>query len=732
MKEKIDVKWLNEQLKRLHDEVTILRQEQLEFRRQRDKFSEFELEHNRLFYQLPFPLVIFDSNGTLVTVNRSFLEMCNIPSEELIVNKLNILHDGSLGFVNAGDIKAAFAGESIYLPDVDINFKNFHKRYGVQRETTGTFSITMFPVYDAAGKVKQVAAVWKEADNDISDKQMPDKSISPYDNTDQKKYEIELERLNRALKTISACNSVLVHSNSENELLDKICKIIIETGGYHFSWIGLLDSAEILIPVSSYGRENGYLEIIASLFNSIKDNANPLVKIIEDKAPFVIKDIKNDPEFSPWKDEALKRDYASVVVIPLINEEKVLGILSIYSNTIDSFNQEELDLLKELSDDLSFGISSLRVREESKSAALALSESEKRYRVFFEQDLAGDYISTPDGRILDCNASFLKIFSFPNNLEAKNFDPANLHFYPETRDMFLERIKKEKKIQGLELKMKTFDGRTIYVIEDAWGTFDGNDELVEVKGYFQDITKRKLAEEELKEAKEKAEESDRLKTEFLAQMSHEIRTPVNVMLSYTSLLKEELLDKMPQEWNSAFNSVELAGRRLIRTIDLILNMSMIQTSNTGLNSSEVDLYFLLLNLVHEYQAIIEGKNIKIFLTNKVQNPVLISDEYILTHVFQNLIDNAIKFTIEGQVNIALYKNDNKKLCVDVRDTGIGISSEYLIRMFKPFSQEDTGYSRKYEGVGLGLSIVKKYLDLLGAAIKVESEKGKGSTFTIIF
>ncbi len=835
MKDKTDIKWLNEQLKKLHDEVTILRQEKNEFRKQKELFSELELEHKRLFYQLPFPFAIYDSNGTLISVNRAFLEMCNIPSEELILNKFNILHDNSVSFFEYGEIKAAFTGESVFLPYFEINFKKFLKHYGIQREDTGIFTLTMFPVYDAIGKIRQVASIWKEITKEKSDAQMLRtfksvldvtangiiitdaegkivwvnkafisitgyeqdealgknprllksgihtepfykklwdtilngevwqgeivekkkdgslysslETITPVKNekdeiqnfiaintdiSDRKKYENELEKLNRALKTISACNSVLIHSASENELLDKICKLIIETGGYYFAWIGLFDKSNLLKPVSFYGHEQGYFKNIVERLKSNQNVNFPMMKAVKEKVPFIIKDIKNDENFLTWKYEALKRGYASVIIIPLINEEKTLGVINIYSSSVDSFNNEELNLLKELSDDLSFGIKSLRIREERRSAALALSESEKRYRLFFEQDLAGAYISNPEGRILDCNTSFLKIFGFPSRIEAQNFNAADLHTDPDTRKVFLEKIKKDKMIQGLELEMKTFDGRIIYLIEDAWGTFNENNELFEINGYFQDITKRKLAEEALKEAKEKAEESDRLKTEFLAQMSHEIRTPVNVMLSYSSLLKEELNDSMPSEWNSAFKSIELAGRRLIRTIDLILNMSMIQTNKTGLNSSEVDIHFLLLNLVHEYQGIIEGKNLKIVLINNVENPVLLSDEFILTHIFQNLIDNAIKYTIEGKVEIIIYNDNKKNLCVDVRDTGIGISSQYLLRMFRPFTQEDTGYSRKYEGVGLGLSIVKKYLDLLGAAIRVESEKGKGSTFTIIF
>jgi len=835
MKDVKDIKWLNEQLKKLHDEVTILRQEQKQYNKEKELSNESELEYKRLIYQLSIPFEIFNSNGDLVFANRAFLEMWSIPSEELIINKFNILYSGIVGPDELKEIKAAFSGEIINLKHVEVNFKNINKNFGFQRDGKGTFELNLFPIYGTSGKIKFVAAIWNEfifEDSDtkilqtfksaldvsangimitnykgdiiwvnkaftyitgyekeealgnnprllksgVQEKEFYQnlwatitsgriwkgeiiekkkdgsmyselETITPVKNSygnienyvaikvdisEQKKYEIELERLNRALKTISACNSVLIHSNSEPELLEKICKLIIETGGYYFTWIGLLDENNQFHPVSFNGYEDGYLDIIFSQIKSMQNNFIPLFKAVVEKKYIVIKDIKNDPEFTQWKSESLKRNYASVAAIPLITGDNVLGILCIYSDQTDSFNKEELILLNELSDDLSFGINSLRIKKEHEAAVKALGESEKKYRLFFEQDLAGDYISTQDGKILDCNDSFLKIFGFTSITEAKNYNAADLHSNTEIRTSFIERIKNEKWIQSLELKMRTFDGRIIYVIENAWGTFDENGNLMEVKGYFQDITKRKIAEEALKEAKEIAEESDRLKTEFLAQMSHEIRTPVNVILSYNSLLREELNDIMPPEWNTAFNSIELAGRRLIRTIDLILNMSMIQTGRTELNSDKVDIHFVLLNLIHEFQSITGRKNLELVLLNKVENTTFNSDEYILTHVFQNLIDNAIKYTSNGKVEIIIYNDVENNLCVDIRDTGIGMSSEYLSRMFKPFSQEDTGYSRKYEGVGLGLAIVKKYLDLLGASINVESERGKGSVFTITF
>ncbi|MFO7447684.1 MAG: hybrid sensor histidine kinase/response regulator [Ignavibacteriaceae bacterium] len=246
------------------------------------------------------------------------------------------------------------------------------------------------------------------------------------------------------------------------------------------------------------------------------------------------------------------------------------------------------------------------------------------------------------------------------------------------------------------------------------------------------IKRKQQAEKDLIEAKEKAEMSDRLKSEFLAQMSHEIRTPLNAILNYTSLLKMEFENKVDESLNFIFNSIDSSGRRLIRTVDLVLNMSAIQTGIYELQITSVNLAELLRKIMNEFysHAASTGVSLKLDLNPDIK-PVS-GDEYTIYQIFQNLIDNAIKFTEKGSVEVKLYTNKNGKVCAEVKDTGIGISEEYMPNLFKSFSQESKGYSRKFEGNGLGLALTKKYTDLNKAEITVKSKKGEGSTFTVSF
>ena len=262
---------------------------------------------------------------------------------------------------------------------------------------------------------------------------------------------------------------------------------------------------------------------------------------------------------------------------------------------------------------------------------------------------------------------------------------------------------------------------------------DDNGNVTGVLSSGEDITETKIAEEALVIAKEKAENSDRLKTEFLAQMSHEIRTPINSILSFTNFIEEELGESMTEDLEMGFDIIKIGGKRLIRTIDLILNMSEIQAGTYDYVPKELDFYLdICANLVDEFKHQAETKGLAFNLIKKVEDSSIIADEYTVIQIFNNLLDNAVKYTMEGKVELVIDRDKTGRLIVDVVDTGIGIGKEYLPNLFNMFSQEDTGYARSFEGNGLGLALVRNYIELNKAEIKVKSEKNKGSVFRIIF
>jgi len=244
-----------------------------------------------------------------------------------------------------------------------------------------------------------------------------------------------------------------------------------------------------------------------------------------------------------------------------------------------------------------------------------------------------------------------------------------------------------------------------------------------------DITERKRTAENLIKAKEKAEQSDKLKSEFLAGMSHEIRTPINTILNFISLIRSDLGPNVNDDIKSSFEMIDNGSRRLIRTIDSIINMSQLQA---GSYDRKMEIFSIvddvLEPLYKEFKQTAGQKNLDFHFETNLAEQKILADHYTLSQLFINLIDNAIKYTHEGSVKLTVSASEDIYL-ISVIDTGVGISDEFLPTLFEPFLQEEMGYTRSFEGNGLGLALVKKYLELNNGTIDVKSKKGEGSSFT---
>ncbi|PKL83699.1 MAG: hypothetical protein CVV24_03690 [Ignavibacteriae bacterium HGW-Ignavibacteriae-3] len=370
---------------------------------------------------------------------------------------------------------------------------------------------------------------------------------------------------------------------------------------------------------------------------------------------------------------------------------------------------------------------------ERKKAEEALRESELRFRGLYENATIGIYRSTPEGKILMANPTLLRIFGYNSFEEISSMAAEESYADPKTRLKFLKEITERGNISGFESQWRKKDGTTIYVRESARAFKDSDGVVLYYEGTVEDISDKKKIEEALIEAKEHAEQSDNMKSDFLAQMSHEIRTPLNVILSFTGIMKEELQDKVDDEMKNAFDVIDEEGKRIMRTVELILNMSELQTGSYSYRAKKIDLFKDVLQKSHRsFQIIADRKKILFGLYNNCENAIIEADEYSVIQIFNHLIDNALKYTSRGKVDISLGRDPSNQTYVDISDTGIGIAENFLPSLYSPFTREEKGYTRNYEGNGLGLALVKKYCDLNGATIKVVSAKDKGTTFRVTF
>jgi len=246
-------------------------------------------------------------------------------------------------------------------------------------------------------------------------------------------------------------------------------------------------------------------------------------------------------------------------------------------------------------------------------------------------------------------------------------------------------------------------------------------------GIIYDITERKKTEEELIRAKEKAEESDKLKSAFLANMSHEIRTPMNGILGFAQLLKEPKLTG--EEQQSHISIIEKSGARMLNIINDIVDISKIESGQAIVNLSESNINHQIEYIYTFFKPEAESKNLKLSYYNSFldTDAEIITDKEKLYAILTNLVKNAIKFSDKGMISFG-YKKEKDYLEFYVRDEGIGIPRHRQDEIFKSFVQADISDKMAFQGAGLGLAITKAYVEMLGGEIRVESDEGKGSTF----
>jgi len=360
-----------------------------------------------------------------------------------------------------------------------------------------------------------------------------------------------------------------------------------------------------------------------------------------------------------------------------------------------------------------------------------LMQSEERYRAV--NDSAIDSIVTIDssGIIIGWNQGATRTFGYAENeivgFPVDELVPIN---YKEIHQSGITRIGQggEPHVIGktVELQGKRKNGE-IFPIELSlaqWQT--SNDHFF--TGIIRDITQRKLAEVELLRAKEKAEESDQLKSAFLANMSHEIRTPMNAILGFSELLADADLSSEDKE--RFIESINQSTNQLLHIITDIVDISKIEARQETVRMDVFNLQNFLQTINDSFEHQAKKKDLNYLFQNNLPDHLINikSDPNKLRHILNNIIENALKFTEKGNITVNVSIQDNK-LNFSVSDTGIGIDPSLHEIIFDRFRQAEISLARRFGGLGLGLALTKSYLEMLGGKISVHSNPGNGSTFS---
>lgn len=378
-----------------------------------------------------------------------------------------------------------------------------------------------------------------------------------------------------------------------------------------------------------------------------------------------------------------------------------------------------------------------RLRTEFKKASENLRKREEQYRILIEGMNEGLMLIDNDDIILFVNQQTCDITGF-NKEDLVGQKCNQLLFDSVDQEIIIE--KNKLRLQGIkdryEIELKKKNQEKIWIRCSGSPVYDDDGKVTGSIGVFEDINERKKAEEErnkltqlLIQAKEKAEESDRLKSAFLANISHEIRTPMNGILGFAELLKSPELTPDLQE--RYIQIIEQSGNRMLNIINDIIDISKIESGQMNINIGETNVNQLLKDLYVFFSPEAKKKGISLSLSVDEfdeEEFVILTDHTKLAQILSNLIKNAIKFTKQGSIKVG-YEVEPSELTFYIEDTGVGIPSDQTDMVFERFRQGSFLLTRNYEGAGLGLSISKAFVEMLGGRIWVTSELNKGSKFS---
>jgi PAS domain S-box-containing protein len=366
---------------------------------------------------------------------------------------------------------------------------------------------------------------------------------------------------------------------------------------------------------------------------------------------------------------------------------------------------------------------------ENKKLIEKILSSEKQLRTIWDNSVDGMRLTNEFGIIVDVNKALCEMYG----LEKENFiGKPYYHFVKNYQGKGLKSFS-EKIITGNISERKEYlleleNGKTISV-ETSNTIIQLEDSKKYLFTIFRDVTEKKKIINDLIAAKEKAEEMNRIKSQFFANMSHELRTPFMGILGYTELLREKVTD---EEGILFLDGIYRSSNRMIETLTNILDISKFEADKIETKKEPTEIKYLLLEAFENFRYQANKKNL--FFNKNINLPdkfTILSNDKLFRSIINNLLSNAIKFTLKGGINLNSYIKDSN-LVIEVEDTGIGIPQDKIYLIFDEFRQVSEGHARAFEGTGLGLAIVKKFTETLGGKVEVESKINVGSKFKLTF
>lgn len=445
-----------------------------------------------------------------------------------------------------------------------------------------------------------------------------------------------------------------------------------------------------------------------------------LGKVLASRQPVWTADIESDPSWAKLRSLRGQTGIHACWALPLIgSREELLGVMALCFETVRSPSADDQAIAARLAQLASLGM------EKS-----LLQETRERLAHVVAQISQGVALTDSRGNLVWVNDAFTRLTGYTlKEVRGKNIE--HLLHGPQTDRETLRRLRL-RLLRGRAAHARLMhyrkDGSTFWDEVHIDLLYDEHGQHVGYIGLMADVTELVEAERQLEEAKERAEEASRLKSAFLANISHEIRTPLTGILGFAELLDEELAARGQEDLREFAQIIDRSGRRLLTLLNDLLDLSKIEANRLELKLCPVEVNEIVEQAAQLMRPLAVDKGLLLEL--KLGNPPLAMAEPSRLHqVVVNLLSNAIKFTDTGYVRVHTGSRDGM-VWLAVEDTGCGIDPAFLPHLFEPFRQEREGLTQTHQGVGLGLSIARRLVELMGGQISVVSEKGRGTTFEV--
>lgn len=659
-----------------------------ERRRAQEVAEEVRRQQEAILSNIPDIAWLKDRESRVIAVNEQYILACGKARQELIGKVDMEIWPSYLAVkYRADDLEVIRSGKSKRMEEPMMD----HQGMIHWMETIKT------PIFNEQGEVTGTTGIARDI-------------------TERRRMEEALRKVSRALKAVTECDQALLRASNEAELLNEVCRIIVEVGGYRMAWVGFRqhDGGKSVRPVAQQGFDEGYMPTVRVTWADEERGRGPIGTAIRTGKPAIVRDTRSDPRFAPWREEALKRGYASVLGLPL-GEFQPFGALGIYATEPNAFDDEEINLLIGLANDLAYGLKALRMGAERRRVEEALRDSERKYRSLMDSANDAIVLADPLGKITEVNVKAEELLGY-SETELLGMNYLEIH-PPQILDHVIEnfsRILTTGSGPLHECLVMCKDGRRVPV--DITHTMVGYGDKRVVQAVFRDITERQRAGEALKESEQKLR---LLASQLLAvqekerhRVSRELHDELGQALTVLKIHLAAIENGLRQDQEG----LKVNCERLLAYIDGVIEN--VRRLSWDLSPSSLEDLGLSSSLKYLVEDICRTNHMLCSVTMDEIDHLFSPEARInIYRIFQESLTNIVRHAEASRIDVKV-KRETDRVIFFMNDDGKGFDLK-KVRSLSPGE------------MGLGLTAMHERALMLEGTLNIRNRKGRGTEITLI-